>query len=173
MTRYHNDEERNQARKEQQKRWREANKERLREYQKAYHQDPEVKKRYAEHQRNWRKTNPERYKEIDRKSYAETRSKNRQSRLLSAAKERAKVHNLPFNIDHSDIIIPTHCPVLGIELKAGNNNTRPELDRVKPELGYVKGNVQVISGRANRIKWNATLEELAAIYNYVKQKESN
>ena len=29
-----------------------------------------------------------------------------------------------------------------------------------PELGYIKGNVWVISNKANRIKNNATLEEL-------------
>ena len=34
------------------------------------------------------------------------------------------------------------------------------LDKIIPELGYVKGNVWIISNKANAIKSNASLEEL-------------
>lgn len=163
---YHTDEEKKAANKEAQKRWREKNKDYLKEWQKQYHQDPKVKKRYALHQQNWRDANPERYKEIDRQSYQNTRQHNRVSRLLSAAKERAKQKGIEFNLTHDDIRIPDLCPVLGIKLERGNGRTRPELDRRDNSLGYVKGNVFVISGRANRLKADASVEELKAILAY-------
>ena len=43
----------------------------------------------------------------------------------------------------------------GVELLFGagrNNPDNPSLDRVVPELGYVRGNVRVISYWANRLK---------------------
>lgn len=45
----------------------------------------------------------------------------------------------------------------------------PTLDRIVPEKGYVKGNVAVISHKANRIKNNGSLEELEAVVSYTKK----
>jgi len=92
-------------------------------------------------------------------------SKNKVSRLLWAAKQRAKVNNLPFNITEEDVIIPTHCPYLNIELCSGSprgsaRNNVASLDKIIPELGYVKGNVEVISHQANTMKNDANKEEL-------------
>ena len=44
----------------------------------------------------------------------------------------------------------------------------PSLDRIRLELGYVKGNVRVISGRANLLKNDATIEELEAVLGDMK-----
>lgn len=78
--------------------------------------------------------------------------------------------DLPFDITFKDILIPEICPVLGIELiaggGAGSDNT-PSLDRIIPEKGYVKGNVRIISMRANRIKDNGTAEEHRRIADYI------
>jgi hypothetical protein len=44
----------------------------------------------------------------------------------------------------------------------GKGKTRPDsptLDRILPELGYIKGNVAFLSYRANRIKDNGTMQE--------------
>lgn len=87
-----------------------------------------------------------------------------------SARNRAAANNIPFEIEASDIVIPTHCPVLGIELKRGTVKCRdasPSLDRIIPSKGYVPGNIVVVSFRANRIKNNSTVEELlltAAFY---------
>jgi hypothetical protein len=64
-----------------------------------------------------------------------------------------------------DIVIPEFCPLLGIRLEPGKGTggakaASPSLDKIRPELGYVPGNVWVISHRANVIKSDATLSEL-------------
>jgi hypothetical protein len=83
------------------------------------------------------------------------------------AQRRAKNEGLPFNIDVEDIVIPAHCPVFPhIALVAnagGKRESSPSLDKIVPSLGYVKGNVQVISMKANRMKSDGTLEELVQL----------
>lgn len=99
--------------------------------------------------------------------------------LLLVAKARAKKRGIVFDIDASDIVIPTHCPILGIPLfqkqkthKRDATPNSPSLDRIRSELGYVKGNVQVISWRANNIKRDATPEELRKVADYVNKQQS-
>lgn len=91
--------------------------------------------------------------------------------LWIGAKRRALERNLPFNLELSDIHIPDCCPVLGIRLfKAGNKLTSnsPSLDRTIPELGYIKGNIAVLSHKANSLKNNGTLEDHRAIVKYLE-----
>lgn len=83
--------------------------------------------------------------------------------LLRSAKARAKKKNIPFNITIEDFILPEKCPLLEISLTVGYGSSQENsysLDKIIPELGYVKGNVWVISNRANTIKNNASLSEL-------------
>jgi hypothetical protein len=83
--------------------------------------------------------------------------------MLSAARIRAEKRGLDFNIDETDIVIPEKCPLLEIEIKIADkvaNANSPSLDRIDSSKGYVKGNVMVISYRANTIKSNATPSEL-------------
>lgn len=86
--------------------------------------------------------------------------------LLRWAKGRAKTKGLPFDISESDIRIPSVCPVLGIPLFKGTGkltDNSPTLDRIDSTGGYTKGNVLVVSARANRIKSDATIEELLKV----------
>lgn len=83
--------------------------------------------------------------------------------MWRTAKLRAEKSGVAFDIDVSDVIVPSHCPILGIPLKAqtgrvGKNS--PSLDRIFPSRGYTKGNVQVVSYKANTMKNNATPEDL-------------
>jgi len=83
---------------------------------------------------------------------------------------RAKRKGLPFNLDIEDLEVPEVCPVLGIPLIFSDNDRDPgypTVDKVIPKNGYVKGNVRVISWRANWLKANATLPELLALTIYV------
>lgn len=89
----------------------------------------------------------------------------RNSVLLTQAKIRARKANLDFNIDITDIVIPTHCPILNIPLLLDAKGTKkfsPSLDRIDNSKGYVKGNVRVISYFANHMKADATEEILTA-----------
>lgn len=45
--------------------------------------------------------------------------------MLYHAKQRAIKAGVPFTITKEDIVIPTHCPVLGVELK--HNGTLEEM----------------------------------------------
>jgi len=94
-----------------------------------------------------------------------------QYEMFKRARIRANNKNLPFNILPKDLTIPRYCPILGIELKKGNrkcSDLSPSIDRIIPELGYVKGNVTVISHRANTLKNSATLEESEKITNWLR-----
>lgn len=88
------------------------------------------------------------------------------------AKQRAESKGTPFDIEVSDVIIPEFCPVLGLELNRSSGkgkpaNESPSLDRIVPELGYVKGNVQVVSHLANVMKNNATPDQLRRFASWV------
>lgn len=87
--------------------------------------------------------------------------------LLYSARDRAKKAKMPCNITIEDIVIPDICPLLNIPLRKQNGNghhrNSPSIDRINPKLGYIKGNIQIISVRANSIKNDSTLEEFELI----------
>ena len=120
-----------------------------------------------------RRENPEYVKHRNKKDRERVHS-NKDSykrAMLSSAKSRAKLKNLDFNIDLSDIELPEVCPLLGIPLSinASNKDFAYSLDRIDSSKGYVKGNVWVISDRANRLKNDATLEELEMLVSNLKK----
>lgn len=99
------------------------------------------------------------------------RSDNPAKYLIQSAKSRAKKKGLEFNLEESDIIIPAVCPVLGIPLTMridGEKNSSPSLDRIDSSKGYIKGNVQVMSWRANNLKADGTLEEFVKLVEFLK-----
>jgi hypothetical protein len=86
------------------------------------------------------------------------------------ARKRSIEYSLPFDIEPEDIIIPETCPVLGVKLVSGGpRDNAPSLDRVIPELGYTRGNIRVISFRANRIKSDARIIDLEAVIKYIRE----
>jgi hypothetical protein len=85
------------------------------------------------------------------------------SYLLMNARARAKKAGLPFDVTEDDLLVPTHCPALGLDL-----SVHPlSIDKIIPSLGYVKGNVQVLSMKANRMKQDASPEELKRFAEWV------
>ena len=95
--------------------------------------------------------------------------------LFNSAKRRAKDKNFEFNIEETDINMPTMCPILDIPIlkvytegkKSGPTPNSASLDRIDNNKGYVKGNVQVISHLANTMKASATEEQLIKFANWI------
>lgn len=130
-------------------------------YTDRYHSDSEFK----EHR-----------KKIQKEVVLKRKYEHPEKNLLSWAKIRANDKNLDFNLELNDIIIPEYCPILNIKLNLDSNiNTSPSLDRIDINKGYIKGNVQVISMKANTMKNSATFEELKMftknILNYIKDED--
>jgi hypothetical protein len=99
------------------------------------------------------------------------RNKHPAKYLLQSAKSRAKKKGWEFNLEESDIVIPEVCPVLGIPLTLrndGNKDSSPSLDRIDSNKGYIKGNIQIISWRANNLKADGTLEEFIKLVEFMK-----
>lgn len=93
--------------------------------------------------------------------------------LLQQARRRSKLKNIPFDITVDDLTVLEICPVLGIKIQVNSGCVKENsisLDRIIPELGYVKGNVAIISYKANTIKNNASVEELEKVLNWLKAK---
>ena len=162
---------------------------------------PEQKQRYNEYNKQWRTTNKFKIKKANHDWYSNNRQRvlaqtteyqrehkqrirvnyeanklaNPIKELIRGAKSRAKKKGIPFNITQDDLFVPTHCPVLGIPLITtfgeSTDNT-PSIDRIIPALGYVKGNVIIVSKLANRIKTNATPDQIQAVATFYKNLEA-
>ena len=88
-------------------------------------------------------------------------------RLWYRAKRRSKVKGLEFNIEIADILIPEVCPVFGVPMKV-NTEYAASLDRIDSSKGYIKGNIQVISTKANILKNDATMSELKQFAKWIE-----
>lgn len=113
-------------------------------------------------------------RKIQARKYLEN---NTESVILYRTKQRAAKCNLPFNLELSDIVIPKICPLLEIPIIIGTKEDyrqSPSIDKIIPELGYVKGNVRIISMMANTMK-NSANKELLRIFakNIVKYIDNN
>lgn len=94
--------------------------------------------------------------------------------LVKQSKCRAKEAGIDHNIDLDYLreILPPRCPYLNVEFKwevkinSGHNSPdphSPSIDRIDSSKGYIKGNVAIVSHRANAIKNNASETELLDI----------
>ena len=97
------------------------------------------------------------------------------SSMIKNAKQRCKDSGRDITIDdyYLDRITTglVHCPVLGVELMFGGTGSIKDnsasIDRFDTTKGYVQGNVWIISYKANRMKSDATVEELEKVYDYM------
>lgn len=105
-----------------------------------------------------------RSRKTDRKAWAMV--------MCKTARARATRLGLPFSITWRDIEIPECCPALGLRLRWNVGKLGPDsasLDRIVPALGYVPGNVMVISHRANTLKSDASADEILAVGLFLKK----
>ena len=86
--------------------------------------------------------------------------------IIKRLKQSAKKRGIEFNLTSSDIDdigFPVTCPVLGIPLKWHRGEPQDDsysFDRIDSTKGYIAGNIQVMSVKANRAKNNLSEAEL-------------
>lgn len=89
--------------------------------------------------------------------------------MLRNLRYSAKRRGIEFNLKLTDLILPSHCPLLGLKLTYNpidtqcttyNDNAHATVDRLDNDKGYVPGNVWVISRLANNMKNCASLDQL-------------
>jgi hypothetical protein len=89
-------------------------------------------------------------------------------RITNRLRLKAREFGIPFNITADDVrsVMPADgkCPALGVVLIFGARGPHnPSVDRIIPKLGYVRGNIVVISRRANTLKLDSTPTELLCV----------
>ena len=92
--------------------------------------------------------------------------------MYSSSQKRAKKFKLDFDItsDYLYSLCVDNCIILNTKIKYGGgdvNKFSASLDRINPKLGYVKGNVRIISNLSNMMKSSATEEELVKFSTYI------
>lgn len=126
------------------------------------------KKRLTAQMRVWRAANKTYVKNWNSQYLSRTKRENPSKYIFSKIKRRAKRERIKFNITQKDVKVPHNCPILGIPLSYDlERKNWPSLDRIDNNKGYVKGNVQVVSMRANLLKNDASVKELKMLYYYL------
>jgi|ERR1035437_358752 hypothetical protein len=143
----------------------------------AYNARPGVREARNATTNQWQRANPDKviasYRRWEQK-------KGPLGLLLHQIRRGAKARGLEFSITEADFpVLPTHCPVLGIELsyvgasginpRAISKMVRASIDRKDNSKGYVPGNVFIISFRANQLKSDGTAVELRALANWMEK----
>ena len=175
-----------------QKRWNEKNPDKVKEIQRRSYE--KRKEQQAALGKKWREENRDKYLEGHRKSRARPEYKERENaRQLQSrrdnpfkfsaqqARRRARSEGWECNVDieYLKSIWTGVCPITGVELQIGQakdtipDTYRASLDRLDSTKGYVKGNVQYISFRANNIKTDSSFEEFEQIYFWWKGRLQN
>lgn len=109
--------------------------------------------------------NADTVRRISAESLRRYRIKNPLGYLFRNVRGRAKKKGLDFNIEIEDLILPVDCPVLNIKLDFFGKDigAYPSFDRIDNSKGYIKGNVRIISNRANRYKCDMSVEDCKLI----------
>lgn len=90
--------------------------------------------------------------------------------MLASSRFRAKKKGIPHTISLEDIVIPTHCPILKVEIELVRGSMyAPSLDQIQPGKGYTPDNIIVLSHRANQLKNNASKEEARLLADWMEQ----
>lgn len=96
-----------------------------------------------------------------RKRYDGGEMRYRLRAAFHAARARARMRGIQFDLQLADLGSPTHCAVTGIEFNMTRSFRQgnifvPSLDRIDPTLGYVRGNVRVVCHGYNLAKHTGT-----------------
>ena len=96
-------------------------------------------------------------------------------RLREGARVRALNKGIEFAIDtYKDVPeVPGFCPIYKVPLFVGkgvSTDNSPTLDRIDNNKGYIKGNIHIISRKANQMKSNGSFKDIEMLYNYMKKQ---
>jgi len=162
--------------KAQKKAWREANHEKVKAGKQAHRETH--REEYQDYCRKYYAANAEKFRAVSRQYRQENGDIVRQKEkdyyrthpekmLLKNARQRARRFSVPFGITIEDILklFPSDgcCPITKEPFEQGDGKVGPRsmsLDRINPSLGYVPGNIAVISHLANTIKSDCTDPEV-------------
>lgn len=96
--------------------------------------------------------------------------------MLANKRAQCKAAGIEFNLSLADLLpLPTFCPIFGMKLDYGRKKhvlpNSPSIDRIRPEKGYVKGNIAVISHLANTIKGTGSIAQHEAVIAYMRKHD--
>lgn len=149
--------------------WREANRQYLRDTAVEYRKDPEVRARIAVYLAAWRSQYPK-----------------RMMSLANAARVRAATKGIEYDeglLDHLQQGAFTSCACCGKELDftsgsgiglgrgKGQKPLSPSLDRRDNAKGYTIGNVFVVCFRCNTLKKDSSVDEIRTVIAYLKSRQ--
>lgn len=113
----------------------------------------------------------EQYKDTIQETTKQWLGKHQEVRLFHSCKANARKRGISFELKIEDIQIPTTCVFLGIPITniygQGRQQTNASIDRIDSTKGYTPDNIQVISDLANRMKQEATPEQLIKFANNI------
>lgn len=118
------------------------------------------KEYYQAQNKAWSAANKEKRSTNAAKTHRANKEANPQLYLWKYAKARSKLDDMEFDLELMDIFIPDVCPYLGTPFQMFDKQFAASLDRIDSTRGYTKDNIQVISYKANRMKNDATEQEL-------------
>lgn len=134
--------------------------------------------KHAEANLKWARENPTNRLAGKRRQRARAPESYWASSALANAKVRAGRAGVPLNVDHAFLLAMAHdtktCPVFDFVFEYQGRGrihaASPSLDRIDPKKGYVRGNVAIISVRANSIKQNASWQEIAKVVDWLRSQ---
>ena len=115
------------------------------------------------YQKSYYERNKQAIREKQREYKAKLREENPFIDTLRTSRSKWSKAGIPHDITLSDLKVPEFCPYTGLKLewtKGKWTDATPSIDKIIPELGYVKGNVIVVSHLGNRMKNDASIEQL-------------
>jgi hypothetical protein len=127
--------------------------------------------------RSWRERNREKVAAEQKRRVAKLKATDPKRQwvisVFCGARGRAKRKGVPFSITREYLrsICSDTCPVFGWALNYASTRLGPDsatIDRIDPKVGYVAGNIAVISHKANTIKQDATPDQIFAVAAWAK-----